>query len=351
MWAPVVHILPSISILRERLLPVPGRVSVRAGQRVNSVDVVAEARCGQGHLLIDVACLLGMRAEAAQRLIRVKAGDLISQGDGIARRPGLFPRTLRASRSGQVVLTGAGRILMEVGETTLELRAGMPGIVRSEIPDRGVEIAFTGALVQGVWGNGQMDLGLLPSALPPAEEPLAASQLDVSLRGAVALAGYCDDPSLLQMAGELPVRGMILGSMSPGLIPQALQMSYPIIVVDGFGQRPMNAAAYRLFTANIQAEVTLNAVPFNLQTGVRPEIFIPAQGVQEAPLPVDVTILAPEQTVRLWRNPFGGVIGTIINLRPGLTTMPSGLRTAAAEVKLESGEQILVPPANLEVVG
>jgi len=350
MLAPVTHILPLTTFRRERLLPVPGRINVRLEQKVNPLDVLAVTSIASEHLLLDVAGMLGLRSDAARDLIHVYVGETIPKGRVITKGVGRFHHDIQAPCSGRVIIVEAGKILMEVSEDTIELQAGIPGIVTRVVSNRGVEIKFKGALIQGIWGNGRMDFGLMiPMHFLPGES-LIPRQLVGSLRGSVLMAGTCSDPAALQAANDLLVRGIILGSMSPVLIPLACRVNYPIIVLDGFGKRPMNNTAFKLLTANARRETTLNAEPFDRHTGVRPEIYVPLTVPLEPPPPIDVESFAPDQTIRLTRAPHAGEVGTLVSLRPGLVTMPSGLRVAAAEVRLDSGEQILLPLANLEVL-
>ena len=173
----------------------------------------------------------------------------------------------------------------------------------------------------------------------------------MSLRGAVIIAGQCKDADTLQAAAELPVRGLILASLFPSLLAVAREMRYPIILTDGFGSMPMNSSAYRLLTTNVKREATINAEALDRYRGGRPEIIIPLPVSSEPAPPQDVATFAAGQTVWMRRPPAAGMIGTITALRPGLTTLPSGLRSPAADIKLENGEQVLVPLINLEVVG
>jgi hypothetical protein len=231
------------------------------------------------------------------------------------------------------------------------LRAGIPGLVTQVIPERGVLIQTSGALIQGVWGNGRIEMGLMISLMESADTVLEASRLDVSLRGSVILGGMCRDAETLQAAGELPVRGLILSSITPSLIPTAMQMKYPIVVTEGFGALPMNAAAFRLLTTNAKRDATVNGEAFDRYSGNRPEVIIPLPVASEPPMPDESVSFATGQQVRLRAAPHRGQIASLMTVRPGLSTLPSGLRAHCADVRLENGTVVLIPLVNMEVVG
>lgn len=351
MQAPVHHVVGLTSIIRERLLPISGTVNARLQQKVSPNDVVAETRWAREHVLLDVAQLLKVSPEAADRLIKCKVGDELPASSEIAISKGIFPRVARTPRDGRVVAVGGGQVLMEAGESKMELRAGIPGTVIQIIPNRGVVIQTAGALVQGVWGNGRIDSGLLVNLMETPETVLTVGRLDVSLRGSVILAGMVKDEETLQAAADLPVRGLILSSIFPSLLPKAREMRYPILVTDGLGSLPMNSAAYKLLSTSAKREVTVNAEVLDRYSGARPEVIIPLPISSDPAPPNDVETLIPGLTVRMRRPPAMGMIGSIVSIKPGLTTLASGLRAPAAEIKLENGDTVIVPLVNLEVVG
>lgn len=351
MLAPVTHVLPLTTIVRERVLPVAGKVSAHVNQRVNPTDVIAEATFAREHVLLDVARTFGVSAAAADKLIKVHEGDRLIANALVAEAGGIFPRSIRAPRAGRVMVAGSGQVLMEVGDTRIELRAGLPGVVTQVLPERGVVIRTAGALVQGVWGNGRIDNGLMISLLEKPDDVLTADRLDVSLRGSVILGGHVRDAETLKVAAELPIRGLIISSLPSALITNAYQVRYPILVMEGFGAIPMNSAAFKLLTTSNKREATVNAEHFDRYSGNRPEVIIPLPISNEPPEPSKYEHFAVGQQIRMRRPPNAGMIGTLSNLPAGLSTLPNGLRVMAADVKLENGESALVPLVNLEVVG
>ena len=350
MLASIVHILPLTTIRRERALPIPGRVLVRQGQKVAPRDVIAEAALVPEHLLLNVSHSLGVSAKNAQSLIQREVGDEVAEGDLIAGPVGITRRVLRAPVSGRISIIRKGKILLEIETAPYELRSGITGVITDLISDRGAVIETVGALIQGVWGNGHMDFGLMQNMLEAPDGKLTSDQLDISLRGTVILGGYCDEPKSLRNAADIPVKGLILSSMSASLVPLAEKMPYPIVVLRGFGFRPLDSVSYNLLTTNQNREVAINAISFNHFSGTRPEIVIPLSSSKDPHYPMETEDYAAGQNVRLMRSTNQTSIGTIEYILDQPAQLPSGLRAASAKVNLENGETAIVPLVNLEVL-
>jgi hypothetical protein len=351
MLAPVHHVLGLTTIVRERLLPISGNVVARMQQKVTATEVVAQTRWSREHAFLDVARMLGVSPAAADKLIKCQVDDKLTAGAEIAVGQGLFARTIHAPHDGRVVAVGGGQVLMEVGETKMELRAGIPGTVIQVIPNRGVVIQASGGLVQGVWGNGRVDAGQLVNLMENPDTVLTPDRADVSLRGSIILGGMLKTVDALQAIADLPARGLILSSIQPGLMSKAREMKFPVLVTDGIGSLPMNSAAYKLLSTNAKREITVNAEVYDRYTGARPEIIIPLPTSSDPPMPNETETFAVGQQVKMRRPPSMGMIGSIVAIKPGLTVLPSGLRAQAAEVKLENNETVIVPLINIEVVG
>jgi hypothetical protein len=347
--SPVTHILPVATIRRTRLLPAPGKVLVRKGQKVDSGDVIAEALVSPEHLLLEVARGLGISASKADAIIERQVGETVVEGDVIAGPVGFGRRIYRAPKAGRVVLVGGGQVLLELNSRPFELKAGIPGVVMALVDEFGAQIETSGALVQGVWGNRRSGVGLLQNLARSPKDLLSRDRLDVSHRGAVVMGAVCQSGEVLEMAAEIPLRGLILASIPSSLIPLAEKMPYPIILTEGFGEIPMSSPAYRLLTTNEKREVVLAAEAWDRLDGTRPEIIIPLP-TSGAPFPVETDVFSPGQQVRVLSPAQRGTVGEITALPSGLAELSNGVRAYAAQIRLESGEEILLPLANIEVL-
>ncbi len=349
--APVTHFIPAADFQRERLLSTDGRIIARRGQQVNPLDVIAESLLRPEHLLLDISKGLGMEPSEADHFIQHRAGDEVDEGDVIAGPVGIGRRVVRAPKSGTVVMAGGGQVLMELEGKYTELKAGYSGVIDDIVGERGVVIQTIGSLIQAVWGNGNINYGLLHLLAHAPDEMLIAGMLDVSLRGAVILGSCCEDERVLTLGNELPIKGLILASMDAILAPVALQMDYPIVLIEGFGRLPMNQKAFDIFVSGAMRETAVVAEPWDRTLNTRPEVVIALpEGVNTERLNDSITFDVG-QMVRVISSPYKSQIGTLTNLQPGLTVLPSGLRAQTAGVQFLNGDVVQVPLANLEVIG
>jgi hypothetical protein len=354
---PTSHVTLLAMLRRERLLPIPGEVIVNPGQRVESTDVVAHAEIPAHHRLLDVARALGVPKDKAASFVVKQEGELVKKGEPIAQRKrflGLGNLPVPSPVDGRLVLFDEGKALL-AALTTYELRAGLPGTVASVIAGRGILVEATGALLEGLWGNGRDDFSVLRMLSSAPDAPLLGEQLELSLRGAILAAGWIQDPALFKTLTDVGVRGLILGSAPADLLADFQSLNFPVLVVDRFGSQGFSQPAFNLLSGNTGREVWLNAHPADRYAGTRPEAIIPLPaGHEPPPPPVEGEALAEGKRVRVARGPDAGRVGAIIGLSDRAVPLENGIRAFVAAVALDeprgSRPTVTVPFANLELL-
>jgi hypothetical protein len=313
------------------------------------MDVVAVMPAERRHTIIDVwQALKRGKKNSSINLVNRKVGEKMKKGDVLAETGGLFSKVVRSPADCEIVAVGGNQIMLEIEGGQVELKAGYNGTVKEVLSDRGVLIESTGALIQGVWGNNRLNTGVMINMAHSPGELLTRERLDVSMRGSVIIAGHCDRSDVLLAASELKLCGLILGSMTADLIPTALQIDVPVILLEGFGTQPINSIAYRLLSTNEKRDVSVNAFAPDPANGIRPEVFIdlPAEGE-----PVhEITEFRQGQEVRIIGAPHESIIGILEEILPMPVALPNQLKTRAAIIRLEDAAEVVIPLSNLDVI-
>lgn len=348
MFAPVVHYLRQTNIRRSRMLFRPGRVMVTSGQRVAPNDVIAEVPNPASHFFLDIRKSLGLDTFTAEELIQRKPGERLMKGDILAETGGAFSRVVRAPCDCQISEINSGVMMMITEGEPVQILAGLTGFAREYTPEFGAIVESGGALVQGVWGNGKTNTGMVSILCDSPDQELTTRQLEASVKGCVAIAGFCAAAEPLRLAAEMDLHGLILSAINPDLLGQVDNLDFPIMLIEGFGKQPMNPAAFAIFHEFEKREAAVHACSWNKMTGERPEVLIPFQN--QALEPAEVDEFAPGQQVHIKLPPINGEVGTILERNQGLTELSNGLRTPTALLRMQNGERMIVPLANLELI-
>ena len=350
------HVTLLATLRRERLLPLAGSVVVQPKQRVEPSDVVARTLLPDHHRLVDVARALGVPDEQADSALVKHEGDAVKAGEPIAVRKtglGLMRRAARSPVEGRLVAAAGGKALLAAISAPFELRAAVPGQVVTILQSQGVVIETTGALLEGVWGNGKEDTAILRVIGSTPNAALTADLVVMELRGAIVVAGALSDPAALKQLGDVGVRGLLVGSLAAALLPAAAKAGFALVVAEGFGERGFSAPAYSLLAGNAGRQAWLHAQPADAFSGNRPELIIPLPGPSTPPPPpMEGGTLEAGRRVRVVRGPERGKVGTITGLSDRPQATPSGLRVPVAEVALEgaNGPKTRIAFPNLELL-
>lgn len=346
--------LPMTLIRRERMLPddVDGRVEVRVNDRVTLRDVVARGTNPAPYALIDAEHFFKLRsADALDKLLQVEVNDLVESGQVIAQKG---RKRLTSPITGRVTAITGGRIIVQSIPTTVELEAGLNGVVVEVRQGRGVVIETIGALLQAVWGNGKRAVGVLHSEPEGGLGAVTSDEIDIGFRGAVMVTRSPLTPLSFGIIAEHQFAGVIAPSMEPLIMDLALEAPCAILLTRGFGSTRMSNATWRFLDELDGKQATIDAIQPSPLDVRRPEVIVnvPLPNVgYRPPLPRINDPLEVGSTVRLAVGDHAGFAGEIIDLPNTPVLLDNGLRVRCAQVQLNTGEKLVVPLENLESSG
>lgn len=350
------HITLLATLRRDRFLPRPGDITVQPRQHVEPGDVVARALVPERHHLVNYARALDEKIDKADEYLVKGENETVKKNEAIAFRKGFLGFWGRAKvpspADGKIVMfTGRGEALVAAISKPLELRAGMPGDIINIIEHWGVTIETTGALLEGVWGNGLNEYAPLQLVGDNPQSPLTPNLIDMNLRGHIIAVGAIIDDTSFKALTEVRAKGLIVGTVTPKVFPLLQKLKFPVLIADGFGERGLSEPTYAFLSGNSQRPGWLNAQPFNFITNQHPEFILPLPTPAAPPLPPAAgEALGEGKRVRILRGPDAGQVGTVVTLFERPQLIESGLRVRVASVELAStpGTTIKVPFANLE---
>jgi hypothetical protein len=207
--------------------------------------------------------------------------------------------------------------------------------------------------LQCAWGNGRYSYSVFKFV--PEDGFVGLSKLDPRIsdyRGVVIVSPQPLNKGDLMVAQQQEAGGVVAPGMPSNLREFAMQLTFPVLLTEGFGRRRPSPLIYRLLGDNMKRQAAFDAVIPDPWSWDRPEIVIPlpAGGVLP-PTPALDRALKVGARVQVTRAPWEGLIGEVVELPESPQVVDSGLRVPSARVRLSNERVGLVPLANLELLG
>ncbi len=359
----------SIVLKKDRILPLKGTVKVKKGDKVKAEDLVAETLLPGKVVPFNLANKLGVPPNFVKEYIKIKAGDELKKGQVIAESKGffgLFKTSIKSPIDGEVenISNITGQLLLREPRIPVQIKAFIDGLVVEVIENEGVIIENKSAYVQGIFGIGGETTGKLKVLAESPDEIIEAKKIDDSCKDKIIVSGSMVTYDVIKKAQNVGVGGIITGGIDDRDLKKLLgynigvaitgheDIGITIVVTEGFGKIKMANKTFELLKKFDGHKTSIHGKT-QIRAGVmRPEIIIPIKfKEEELKVPKEhMPTLEIGTTIRVIRQPNFGVIGKVTGLPEKLTKVESETLVRILEAKLENGQKVTIPRANVEVI-
>jgi hypothetical protein len=358
MYYPQQRFISSMArVYREALLPdeAIGSVTVEEGQQVDIRERVARGLIPGRHRILPAADELGLsNPDDLRELLLVSVNRRFSKGAAIAGENPERGKRIFAPADGLIMRLDRGRIIMQETPAEVNLEAGVRGRVVQVRPGRGAVIEATGAVVQGIWGNGKNLISTIQMEPKRGIANMSRESLETEYRGEIIVTGKTLTRDELEVATIRNFGGIIAPGMDASLLDDVLKAPFAVLLTEGFGRMKMSNAAMSLFQEFDGRQGALDAYLPRRFEPRRPEVIInrpPGEGDRLDSREEAGNPLKTGMRVRISREPYAGVTGKVVDLPRQPVTIGNGLRVRCARVELMAGDYVDVPLTNIEFAG
>jgi hypothetical protein len=367
-YTPGLRVTERMRILKVRRLPLKGTVVVKKGDTVQAETVVARTELPGNVQPVKAASILGVHQQDLREVMLKKEGEGVAKDEVIATNKsffGMFKSHCKSPTDGTIesISDVTGQVIIREPPIPVEVDAYIDGIVSEVMPAEGVVIESEGSFLQGIFGVGGETIGPLVTVVQAADEELTEAHFKPEHQGKIVVGGSLIRIPALRRAIQVGVKAVVVGGLDDQDLRALLgydlgvaitgqeTIGCTVVVTEGFGRMTMARRTFELLRAQEGRKASVNGAT-QIRAGVmRPEIVIPVGGRPSAQAVVaeseGLTVGSP---IRVIRMPYFGRLGTVTELPPELQVLESEAKVRVLRVRFDSGEEALLPRANVEMI-
>ncbi|HWD41973.1 MAG TPA: hypothetical protein VG944_24245 [Fimbriimonas sp.] len=368
-YTPGLTVSGDIVVRRVRRLPIKGDVVVQLGNPVGPDTVVARALLPGPLQTMKMAEKLGVEPRDLPTAFKMQVGEQITKGQTIAETKGLFGRfgksKVESDFTGTIesISEVTGSVLIREAPIPVEIHAYVEGKIAEILEGEGAVVETRCAMVQGIFGVGGERLGTIRVAVKDPSEVLDAAQISDSDKGRILVGGSGITYEAFDKASKVGVKGLIAGGIKDSDLMKFLgfdigvaitgqeQIDLSVLVTEGFGYLNMAQRTFDLLKQLDGKTASMNGAT-QIRAGViRPEILVPLPADHaKTEKAAEVFELKVGTPIRIIREPYFGLLGTVTELPAKLVVVDSGTHVRVLNAKLSDGRDVTVPRANVEII-
>jgi hypothetical protein len=367
-YTPGLKVVEAMRYVARRLLPIPGTVLVAPGDVVDARQVVAETFMPGDITPLNLAKLLSMPPADVPECMLKKEGDRVDAGEALARTKGIFGKfrtEYKSDTEGTIEsISGVtGQVIVRGAPLPVQVKAYLTGRVAEVFPGEGCAIEADVTFVQGIFGIGGETYGPIRMACKQHDQELTEDLIAADMTGCVVIGGARVTVQAIEKARKVGAVAVIAGGIDDADLEAFLgynlgvaitgseRVGLSVVITEGFGDIAMARRSFDLLASREGDDAAVNGTT-QIRAGVmRPEIVVPLKadfrGAAAAVVEGRLAVGAP---VRVIRDPYFGQIGRVTSLPPEPRTLQSGSKARVLEVTFDSGEGVIIPRANVELI-